>query len=57
MTICMCLAQGIIWKQFPLIDGWQSTVLTQINGFMPVTNDSIQIHHVMEITSCMDDIK
>ena len=32
----MCLAQGILRKQFPLIDGWQSTVLAQIDGFMPV---------------------
>ena len=33
-------------KKFPAIDGWQSTILAQIDGFIPATNESIQIHLV-----------
>ena len=39
----MYLAQVILQKQFPAIDGWQSTLLAQIDGFIPATNESIQI--------------
>ena len=39
----MYLAQAILQKQFPAIDGWQSTLLAQIDGFIPAT---IQIHLV-----------
>ena len=42
----MYLAQAILQKQFPAIDGWQSTLLAQIDGFIPATNESIQIHLV-----------
>ena len=46
MSICTLLRQTILQKQFPLIDGWQSTLLAQIDVFMPATNESIQIHLV-----------
>ena len=42
----MYLAQAILQKQFPAIDGWQSTLLAQIDGFIPATNESIQIYLV-----------
>ena len=42
----MYLAQTIYQKQFSLIDAWQSTLLAQIDGFMPATNEVIQIHLV-----------
>ena len=38
----MYLAQAILQKQFPAIDGWQSTLLAQIDRFIP----AIQIHLV-----------
>ena len=42
----MSLAQEILQYQFPHIGGWQSTRLVQIDGFVPVQNDAIQIHLV-----------
>ena len=42
----MYLAQGILEKKFPLIDGWQSTLLAQIDGYAPATCEAIQIHLV-----------
>ena len=42
----MSLAQEILQSQFPRIGGWQSTLLVQIHGFVPVQNDAIQIHLV-----------
>ena len=30
--------------QFPMFDGWQSTLLAQVNAFIPVRMDAIQIH-------------
>ena len=42
----MSLAQEILQYQFPHIGGWQSTLLFQIDGFIPVQNDAIQIHLV-----------
>ena len=42
----MSLAQEILQYQFPRIGGWQSTLLVQIDGFVPVQNDAIQIHLV-----------
>eukprot|EP00731_Ephydatia_muelleri_P000864 Em0001g864a len=32
--------------QFPTIDGWQSTLLAQNNGYLPAKMDAIQIHSV-----------
>ena len=43
MSTCILLK---LFKQFPAIDGWQSTLLAQIDGFIPATNESIQIHLV-----------
>ena len=34
--------------QFPMIDGWQSTLLAQNNGFLPAKMDAIQIHIVSD---------
>ena len=42
------LAHNILKKQFPHIDGLQSPLLAQTNGFIPVQHEGIQIHHVPE---------
>ena len=39
----MSLAHEILQYQFPRIGGWQSTLLVQIHGFVPVQNEAIQI--------------
>ena len=44
----MYLAQAILQKHFPAIDGWQSTLLAQVDGIIPATNESIQTHLVSE---------
>ena len=33
------LAQELLRKQFPLIDGLQSTLLSQNDGFVPIHNE------------------
>ena len=40
----MFYAQELLRMQFPMIDGWQSTLLAQNNGFLPAKMDAIQIH-------------
>ena len=40
------LAQQLLKKQFPHIDGLQTTLLVQNDGFVPVQHESIQIHHI-----------
>ena len=40
------LAQEMLHTQFPHLDGFQSSLLSQVDGFSPVRNESIQIHHV-----------
>ena len=40
----MYLPQGIVQKQFSHIEGWQSTLLVQTGGFIPVRNEAIQNH-------------
>ena len=42
----MYLAQDILQKQFPHTEGWQSTLLVQTDGFIPVQSEAIQIHLV-----------
>lgn len=42
------LAHNILQKQFPHIDGLQSPLLSQTNGFIPIQHEGIQIHHVPE---------
>ena len=37
-------AQELLRMQFPTIDGWQSTLLAQNNGFLPAKMDATQIH-------------
>ena len=44
----MSLAQEILKHQFSHIDGWQSTLLVQINGFIPSKGEAIQIHLVSD---------
>ena len=39
----MFYAQELLRMQFPTIDGWQSTLLTQNNGFLPAMMDAIHI--------------
>ena len=38
----------LLRMQFPMIDGWQSILLAQNDGFLPAKMDTIQIH----IVSC-----
>ena len=42
----MFYAQELLRMQFPTIDGWQSTLLAQNNGYLPAKMDAIQIHIV-----------
>ena len=42
----MTLAQELLKKEFPFLDGLQSSLLSQNNGFIPVCFEAIQIHHV-----------
>ena len=37
-------AQNLL-QQFPILNGLQTPLLSQNNGFCPVTDESIQIHH------------
>jgi len=48
-------AHQLLQHQFPSLDGLQPTVLSQNNGFYPVTHESVQIHytgHFHWVTSC-----
>jgi len=38
-------AKKLLKQQFPTLDGLQSPLLSQNNGFSPVQDESIQIHH------------
>jgi len=38
-------AEKLLKQQFPTLDGLQSPLLSQNNGFSPVQDESIQIHH------------
>jgi hypothetical protein len=42
----MNLAQHILCEQFPVIGGFQNTLLCQNDGMIPVQNEAIQIHYV-----------
>ena len=44
----MFYAQELLRMQFPTIDGWQSTLLAQNNGYFPAKMDAIQIHIVSD---------
>ena len=44
----MSLAQEILKGQFSHIDGWQSTLLVQIDGFIPIKGEAIQIYLVSD---------
>ena len=44
----MSLAQEILKGQFSHIDGWQSTLFVQIDGFIPTKGEAIQIHLVSD---------
>ena len=44
----MHLAQKLLQKQFPQLNGLQSTLLSETDGFTPVQHEAIQIHHVRE---------
>ena len=44
----MSLAQEILKRQLSHIDGWQSTLLVQIDGFIPTKGGAIQIHLVSD---------
>ena len=49
------IAQQLLHKQFPTLDGLQPTVPSQNNGFCSVKSESIQVHHTGEfhwVTSC-----
>ena len=40
----ICFGQKLL-QQFPIFNGLQSPLLSQNNGFCPVTSESVQIHH------------
>ena len=40
------LAQDLLKDEHPNLDGFQSTLLSQNNGFRPVRGDALQIHHI-----------
>ena len=40
------LSQELLRNQFPHIDGLQSPLLAENDGFSPVANEAIQTHHV-----------
>ncbi len=42
------LAQELLQRDYPNIQGFQSTLFSQINGFTPVDSDreSLQFHHI-----------
>ena len=40
----ICFGQKLL-QQFPIFNGLQSPLLSQNNGFCPVTTESIQVHH------------
>ena len=42
------LAQTLLQKQFSHLNGLQSTLLSETDGFAPVQQEGIQIHHVRE---------
>lgn len=42
----MKLAQRLLKEEFPKLDGFQSTLLSQNDGFCPVKGDALQIHHI-----------
>ena len=48
-------AQKLLQQQFPLLNGLQSPLLSQNNGFCPVTRKNIQIHHTGQF-HCMGDL-
>ena len=48
-------AQNLLQQQFPILNGLQTPLLSQNNGFCLVTDESIQIHHMGQfhwVTSC-----
>ena len=48
-------AQNLLQQQFPILNGLQTPLMSQNNGFWPVTDESIQIHHTGQfhwVTSC-----
>ena len=46
----MYLAQAILQKQFPAIDGWQSTLLAQIMGLFLQQMNQFKFIWYLEIT-------
>ena len=38
-------AQELLWMQFPMFDGWQSTLLAQANAYIPVIFDGLGSPH------------
>ena len=42
----MRLAQQLLQDEHPHLDGFQSTLLSQNDGFCPVKGESVQIHHI-----------
>ena len=42
------LAQQLLKKQFPHLDGLQSTLLSETDGFEALQHEGIQIHHIRD---------
>ena len=43
------LAQQLLKKQFPHLDGLQSTLLSETDGFEALQHEGIQIHHIRDL--------
>ena len=50
-------AQNLIQAEFPELDGFQSPLLSQVDGLTPIISSAVQIHHVKDcdhwVTSCL----
>ena len=53
--IHISFAQDLLRKKFSDVDGFQSPLLSQNNGFFQIANEGVQIHHISSnhwVTSC-----
>ena len=41
-------AQNMIKEEFPELDGLESPLLNQVDGFTAITNSGVQIHHIKD---------
>ena len=51
-------AQNMIKEEFPELDGLETPLLSQVDGFTAITSSGVQIHHVKDhwvTSSCVDN--